>query len=127
MQSKSYSPHILVYKPQTNSTFSLFLRFILIFVFFNFILSVFSFNILSEFLHKYFLDLLFISELVFVYYIMSSLAEDFIDFDNVTINYLDIDLISIFRFFFNFSVLLLILALLFLVAKILFWTALIAV
>lgn len=127
MQFKSYSPHILVYKPQTNSTFSLFLRFILLFVFFNFIFSIFSINILNEFVHKYFLDLLFISELVFIYYVVSSLAEDFIDFDSVTINYLDIDLISIFKFFFNFSVLLLFLTLLFLVAKTLFWTALIAV
>ena len=117
MQAKHYSPHILIYKPQTNSTFSLFLRFILIVVFFNFLFSVLFFNILSDFVHTYFLDLLFTSELIFVYYVLSSLAEDFIDFDDVTVNYLDIDLISIFKFFFNFFVLLLILALFFLICK----------
>lgn len=127
MQAKHYSPHILIYKPQTNSTFSLFLRFILIVVFFNFLFSVLFLNILSDFVHKYFLDLLFTSELIFVYYVLSSLAEDFIDFDDVTVNYLDIDLISIFKFFFNFFVLLLILALFFLICKTLLWTALIAV
>lgn len=127
MQNKHYSPHILIYKPQTNSTFSLFLRFILLVVFFNFIFSVLSFNIFSDFVHKCFLDLLFTSELIFIYYVVSSLAEDFIDFDDVTVNYLDVDLISIFKFFFNFFILLLVLALLFLICKTLFWTALIAV
>lgn len=127
MQPKHYSPHILVYKPQTNSTFSLFLRFILIVVFINFVFSILLFSFLSEFIHTYFLDLLFTSELIFIYYVISSLAEDFIDFDDVTVNYLDVDLVSIFKFFFNFSVLLIILAFVFLACKTLFWTALIAV
>lgn len=127
MQSKYYSPHILIYKPQTNSTFSLFLRFILIFIFFNFVFSILLVNILSEFIYTYFLDLLFMSEIVFIYYIISSLAEDFIDFDELAINYLDIDLVTIFKFFFNFSILLLVISILFLISKTLFWTALIAV
>lgn len=120
MQSKYYSPHILIYKPQTNSTFSLFLRFILIFIFFNFVFSILLVNILSEFIYTYFLDLLFMSEIVFIYYIISSLAEDFIDFDELAINYLDIDLVTIFKFFFNFSILLLVISILFLISKTLF-------
>jgi len=127
MQSKYYSPHILIYKPQTNSTFSLFLRFILIFIFLNFVFSILLVNVLSEFTYTYFLDLLFMSEIVFIYYIISSLAEDFIDFDELAINYLDIDLVTIFKFFFNFSILLLVISILFLISKTLFWTALIAV
>lgn len=114
MNSKLYSPHILVYKPQTNSTFSLFLRFILVAVFVNFIFSVFSLNILSELLYSYFLDIIFISEFIVAFYIISSLGEDFIDYDEININYLDIDLVSFFNFFFNFSLLLIILSVFFL-------------
>lgn len=112
MSSKLYSPHILVYKPQTNSTFSLFLRFVLVAVFINFIFSVFSFSIFSEFLYCYFLDIIFISEFIVAFYIISSLGEDFIDYDEININYLDIDLVSFFKFFFNFSLLLIILSVL---------------
>ena len=117
MNFKLYSPHILVYKPQTNSTFSLFLRFILAAVFANFLLSTFSFNILSNFTYSYFLDCHFITEFIVLFYILSSLGEEFIDYDNLNVNYLDIDLVPFFNFFFAFSVLLLFLILAFLSLK----------
>lgn len=126
MNSKLYSPHILVYKPQTNSTFSLFLRFILVAVFVNFIFSVFSLNILSEFLYSYFLDIIFISEFIVAFYIISSLGEDFIDYDEININYLDIDLVSFFNFFFNFSLLLIILSVFFLSSHLIWGAAIVA-
>lgn len=106
MFSKVYSPHILVYKPQTNSVFSLFLRFILLAVFVNFIFSLFSLNFLSYIIFNYFLDITFISELIVVFYVVSYLGEDFIDFDDVNVNFLDIDLVIFFKFFLNFSLLL---------------------
>lgn len=127
MFSKFYSPHIFVYKPQTNSTFSLFLRFILVAVFINFLLSVFSIAILANFIYSYFLDIIFISEFIIVFFIISSLGEDFIDYDDINLNYLDIDLVSFFTFFFNFSVLLLVLSVSFLISKIIFWASLVAV
>jgi hypothetical protein len=120
MFSKLYSPHILVYKPQTNSTFSLFLRFILVAVFINFLLSIFSINLLSNFLYSYFLDIVFISEFIIIFFIISSLGEDFIDYDDINLNYLDIDLVSFFTFFFNFSVLLIVLSVTFLLSKTVF-------
>jgi hypothetical protein len=127
MFSKLYSPHILVYKPQTNSTFSLFLRFILVAVFINFLLSIFSINLLSNFLYSYFLDIVFISEFIIIFFIISSLGEDFIDYDDINLNYLDIDLVSFFTFFFNFSVLLIVLSVTFLLSKTVFWASLIAI
>lgn len=127
MNSKLYSPHILVYKPQTNSTFSLFLRFILVATFANFLLSVFSFNLLSNFTYSYFLDASFITEFIILFYILSSLGEEFIDYDNLNTNYLDIDLVPFFNFFFAFSLLLIFLILIFLSLKFVWWTAIIAV
>lgn len=127
MNFKLYSPHILVYKPQTNSTFSLFLRFILAAAFVNFLLSVFSFNILSNFTYSYFLDSSFITEFILLFYLISSLGEEFIDYDNLNVNYLDIDLVSFFNFFFAFSLLLILLILIFLSLKFIWWTAVIAV
>lgn len=120
MFSKPYSPHIFVYKPQTNSTFSLFLRFILVAIFINFILSIFSINFLSNIIYSYFLDIVLISEFTLVFFVISSLGEDFIDYDNINLNYLDIDLVSFFTFFFNFSVLLIVLSVAFLFSKIVF-------
>jgi hypothetical protein len=127
MFSKAYSPHIFVYKPQTNSTFSLFLRFILVAVFFNFFLSAFSINFLTTFLYTYFLDIVLITEFIVVFFIISSLGEDFIDYDDINLNYLDIDLVSFFTFFLNFSILLLALSLVFLFSKFIFWASLVAV
>lgn len=120
MFSKLYSPHIFIYKPQTNSTFSLFLRFILIAVFINFLLSTFSINFLTSITYSYLLDVVFISEFMVVFFVISSLGEDFIDYDDINLNYLDIDLVSFFTFFFNFSVLLLILSTTFLFSKTIF-------
>ncbi len=120
MFSKLYSPHIFIYKPQTNSTFSLFLRFILVAVFTNFLLSTFSINFLTNITYSYFLDIVFISEFMVVFFVISSLGEDFIDYDDINLNYLDIDLVSFFTFFFNFSVLLLILSMAFLLSKTIF-------
>ena len=117
MNFKLYSPHIFVYKPQTNSTFSLYLRFILAAIFVNFLLSVFSLNILSDFTYSYFLDVSFVTEFIVLFYVLSSLGEEFIDYDNLNINYLDIDLVSFFSFFFAFSLLLFFLVNVFLMLK----------
>ena len=127
MNFKLYSPHIFVYKPQTNSTFSLFLRFILAAIFVNFLLSVFSLNILSDFTYSYFLDVSFVTEFIVLFYVLSSLGEEFIDYDNLNINYLDIDLVSFFSFFFAFSLLLFFLVNVFLMLKFVWWTTLIVV
>ena len=91
-------------------------------VFVNFIFSVFSLNILSEFLYSYFLDIIFISEFIVAFYIISSLGEDFIDYDEININYLDIDLVS----FFNFSLLLIILSVFFLSSHLIWGAAIVA-
>ncbi len=87
MFSKLYSPHILVYKPQTNSTFSLFLRFILIAVFFNFLIFSLSLSFLNNLIFSYFLDILYISEFILFFFIISSLGEDFIEYDSINLNY----------------------------------------
>ena len=87
MFSKIYSHHILVYKPQTNSTFSLFLRFVLIAVFFNFLLSIVFFNFFSSIIFNYFLDLLFITDFILIFFINATLGDDFIDYDELNINY----------------------------------------
>lgn len=84
---KPYSPHILVYKPQTNTTFSLFLRFILVAVFFNFLMFCLFFNFLNSIIFSYFLDIIFISEFIVIFFIISTLGEDFIDYDEININY----------------------------------------
>nr|YP_003540839.1 hypothetical protein HaveOM_p28 [Vermamoeba vermiformis]ADD62223.1 hypothetical protein [Vermamoeba vermiformis] len=127
MFSKVYSPHIFVYKPQTNSVFSLFLRFILLAVFVNFIFSLFSLNFLNYIIFNYFLDITFISELIVVFYVVSYLGEDLIDFDDVNVNFLDIDLVIFFKFFLNFSLLLVTFLFCFTFSKFVFWTALIVV
>lgn len=111
---KIYSPHIFVYKLQTNSTFSLFLRFILLFVFVNFLLSLFSFNIFTNFLFSYFFDFTFITEFIIFFFVIATFGEDLIDYDSVNVNYWDIDLVTFFKFFFNFSALLIIFSFLFL-------------
>lgn len=87
MFSKVYSPHILVYKPQTNSTFSLFLRFVLVAVFFNFLFSTIFFNFFNSIIFSYFLDLLFITEFILAFFVIATLGEDFIDYDELNINY----------------------------------------
>ena len=117
MFSKVYSPHIFVYKPQTNSVFSLFLRFILLAVFVNFIFSLFSLNFLNYIIFNYFLDITFISELIVAFYVISYLGEDFIDFDDVNVNFLDIDLVIFFKFFLNFSLLLVAFLLVYLICR----------
>lgn len=126
MFSKIYSPHIFVYKPQTNSVFSLFLRFILLVTFINFVLSLFSINLLNYFMFNYFLEITFVSELLIIFYVVSYLGEDFIDYDETSLNFLDIDLVVFFKFFFNFSLILLIFSFLFIISKFVFWAALIA-
>lgn len=127
MFSKLYSPHILVYKPQTNSTFSLFLRFILIAVFFNFLIFSLSLSFLNNLIFSYFLDILYISEFILFFFIISSLGEDFIEYDSINLNYWEVDLVTFFNFFFNFSLLLIILSILLLFSKFIFWTTLIVV
>ena len=126
MFSKIYSPHIFVYKPQTNSVFSLFLRFILLVTFINFVLSLFSVNLLNYFMFNYFLEITFVSELLIIFYVVSYLGEDFIDYDETSLNFLDIDLVVFFKFFFNFSLILFIFSFLFIISKFVFWAALIA-
>lgn len=126
MFSKIYSPHIFVYKPQTNSVFSLFLRFILLVTFINFVLSLFSINLLNYFIFNYFLEITFVSELLIIFYVVSYLGEDFIDYDETSLNFLDVDLVVFFKFFFNFSLILLIFSFLFIISKFVFWAALIA-
>lgn len=127
MTSRVYSPHIFVYKPQTNSVFSLFLRFILIAVFLNFILSLFSINLFNSLIFNYFLEITLISELIIIFYIISYLGEEFIDYDSINLNFLDIDLVVFFKFFLNFSLTLIVFLALFVGSKFVFWTALIAV
>ena len=124
---KFYSPHILIYKPQTNSAFSLFLRFILIAVFVNFILYNLFITFFNNILFNYFLDVLFISEFILIFFALAILGEDLIDYDEININYWDIDLVTFFNFFFNFSLLFIILSLFFLISKIIFWATVIAV
>jgi len=120
MFSKIYSPHIFVYKPQTNSVFSLFLRFILLVTFINFVLSLFSINLLNYFIFNYFLEITFVSELLIIFYVVSYLGEDFIDYDETSLNFLDVDLVVFFKFFFNFSLILLIFSFLFIISKFVF-------
>lgn len=127
MFSKFYSPHILVYKPQTNSVFSLFLRFILLAVFTNFLLSIFYIKFLSFFIFSYFLEILFISELLIIFYVISYLSEDLIDYDSTGINFLDIDLVVFFKFFLNLSLVFLFFLSFFIIFKFIFWTTLIVV
>lgn len=82
-----FSPHILIYKPQTNSVFSLFLRFILILVFVDFISYTVSFSFLGTFIFGYILDLTYISEVIIIFYILAILSEEFIDYDSMELNY----------------------------------------
>ncbi len=117
MFSKVYSPHILVYKPQTNSVFSLFLRFILLSVFINFVFSLFYIDFFGFFIFSYFLEVSFISELLIIFYVISYLGEDFIDYDETNLNFLDIDLVVFFKFFLNFSLIFLALLAFFMVSK----------
>lgn len=120
MTSRVYSPHIFVYKPQTNSVFSLFLRFILIAVFLNFILSLFSINLFNSLIFNYFLEITLISELIIIFYIISYLGEEFIDYDSINLNFLDIDLVVFFKFFLNFSLTLIVFLALFVGSKFVF-------
>lgn len=118
MFSKLYSPHILVYKPQVNSIFSLFLRFILIVAFLDYIFFSFGLSFLSTFIYGYFLDLAYVTEVMVVFYILSVMAEDFVDYDNLDIYYLDIDLIKFFKFLSNFFILLAFISITFFALKI---------
>lgn len=109
-----FSPHIFVYKPQTNSVFSLFLRFILILVFIDFISYTLSLSFLNTFVFSYILDLTFLSEIIFMFYILAVLSEEFIDYDSVELNYWDVDLVTFFNFFFFVSLLLVFISLFYL-------------
>ena len=84
---KIYSPHILVYKPQVNSIFSLFLRFILLVTFIDFIFFSFHLNLLVDFIYNYFLDVVYVTEIILIFYMLSVLGEDLIDYDDITLNY----------------------------------------
>lgn len=117
MASKVYSPHIFVYKPQTNSVFSLFLRFILIAVFLNFTFSLFSIYLFNSLIFNYFLDITLISELIIIFYIISYLGEEFIDYDSINVNFLDLDLVVFFKFFLNFSLVLIVFLTIFVLSK----------
>lgn len=118
--SKIFSPHILVYKPQTNSVFSLFLRFILLATFVNFILSLFYFKIFNSLIFGYFLDIAFVSEVIIIFYAVSYLGEDLIDYDSTNVPFLDVDLVVFFKFFLSFSLILLILLSIFIFSKFIF-------
>ncbi len=124
---KVYSPHILVYKPQVNSIFSLFLRFILLIAFVDFLFFSFHFSFLVDFLYNYFLDINYVTEAIIIFYILSVLGEDLIDYDIEDLEYLDIDLVTFFRFFSNFSLLLVGLSVSFLLFGGFFWSSLIMI
>lgn len=82
-----FSPHIFIYKPQTNSVFSLFLRFILIVVFIDFVTYSFSFSFLNAIVFNYILDLIYLPEVIIVFFVLSILSEEFIDYDSIELNY----------------------------------------
>lgn len=117
MSFNSLSPHILVYKPQTNSTFSLFLRFLLIVAFIDFVLYSLYVPFLSYPIFIYLLDLVYFSEVIMVFYVLAFLGEDLIDYDDISLNYWDIDLVTFFNFFFIFTLFLLLLTVVCLLLK----------
>lgn len=122
-----FSPHIFVYKPQTNSVFSLFLRFILILTFIDFISYVISLSFLNTLVFNYILDLTYISEVVLVFHVLATLSEEFIDYDSLELNYWDVDLVTFFSFFFIISLFLVIISLFYLILQFTFWSALIVI
>lgn len=104
MLNSFFSPHIFVYRPQTNSVFSLFFRFILILVFLDFFLSLLvPYNVVSNFF-SIFLDFSFYTEFVVLFYIIAVMSEEFIDYDSIDLGYWDLDLTTLFNFFFFFSI-----------------------
>lgn len=121
-----FSPHIFVYKPQTNSVFSLFLRFILILVFLDFISYTVSLSFLNVIAFSYFLNMIYLTEIILVFYILANLCEEFIDYDSVELNYWDIDLVTFFNFFFVLFVMLLFISISYLLLQFAFWPVLIA-
>lgn len=121
-----FSPHIFIYKPQINSVFSLFLRFILILLFLDFFiysLNLPNLSFLFRFLFNNFVDLLLLTEIIFGFYVLAILGEEFIDYESMNLNYWDIDLITFFRFFFIFFIILFVILLLFVALKFIFWAA----
>ena len=65
----------------------------------------------------YLLDLVYFSEVVMVFYVLAFLGEDLIDYDDISLNYWDIDLVTFFNFFFIFSLFLLLLTVVCLLLK----------
>jgi hypothetical protein len=120
-----FSPHIFIYKPQTNSVFSLFLRFILILIFADFMSYALSFSFFNTLVFSYFLDLVYISEIVIIFYVLAILAEEFIDYDSVDLNYWDVDLVTFFNFFFVLVLLLGAISLIYLILQFTLWSVLI--
>lgn len=124
---KIYSPHILVYKPQVNSIFSLFLRFILLVTFVDFLFFSLHFNLLVDFIYSYFLNINYLTEVIIIFYVLSVLAEDLVDYDDESTDYWDIDLVTFFKFFSNFSLLLIGLSVSFILLGGLSWSSLIII
>lgn len=120
-----FSPHIFIYKPQTNSVFSLFLRFILIVVFIDFVTYSFSFSFLNAIVFNYILDLIYLPEVIIVFFVLSILSEEFIDYDSIELNYWDIDLVTFFNFFFTIFLVLLAVSISYLLLQFAFWPYLI--
>jgi hypothetical protein len=46
-----------------------------------------SLSFLNTFAFNYILDLTYVSEIIFIFYILATLSEEFIDYDSVELNY----------------------------------------
>jgi len=79
-------------------------------VFVDFFVSSFYSYTLSAFIYSYFLDVVYVAEIVLIFYIFSVLGEDFIDCDTVDLGYWEMDLVTFFKFFYSFFVLLVIIS-----------------